>query len=113
MSSNILSNMSFFLIAMCFSLISYADTAWIDVRSVAEHSIDKIEGDPRISHGDIVQEVNEIFPDQNMEIHLYCRIGGRAGIAMSALKEAGYTNVFNAGSIDDARKERGLSEYFK
>jgi rhodanese-related sulfurtransferase len=29
---------------------------------------------------------------------------------MSALKEAGYKNVSNAGGIDDARKERGLSQ---
>ena len=48
-----------------------------------------------------------------MEIHLYCSVGGRAGKAMFAIKEAGYTNVYYAGSIDDARKERDLSKYLK
>ena len=98
------------LVTMCFSSLSYADTVWIDVRSVAEHTIDNIDGDVRISHGEIVQKVNEMFPDKSTEIHLYCRSGGRAGKAMSALKEAGYVNVSNVGGIDDARKERGLSE---
>jgi phage shock protein E len=95
---------------MCFSYLSNAETVWIDVRSVAAHSIDKIEGDIGISHGDIVQEVSEIFPDKHIKIRLYCRSGGRAGKAMSVLKEAGYINVFNAGGLDDVRKKRGLSE---
>jgi phage shock protein E len=110
MNLRIVSKTTFFLVAMCFSSLSNAETTWIDVRSVIEHSIDKIEGDIRISHDDIVQEIGEIFTDKDMEIHLYCRSGGRAGKAMSALEEAGYTNVSNAGSIDDARKERNLSK---
>lgn len=110
MRSRILTSISFFIIAICCSSISNAETVWIDVRSVAEHSIDKIEGDIRISHDNIVPEVNKLFPDKNTDIHLYCRSGGRAGKAMSALTEFGYTNVSNAGGINDARQERGLSE---
>ena len=110
MSWKISSHISLFLIAMCFSSLLSADTVWIDVRSVVEHSIDSIEGDIRISDGDIVQEVSEILPDKSTEIRLYCRSGGRAGTAMSALRQAGYTNVSSVGSINDARKERGLSE---
>lgn len=108
-----LSRVSFFLIAMCFSLISNAENSekvWIDVRSYVENTIDSIDGDIRISHDEILQEVGEIYPDKNTEIRLYCRSGGRAAIAMSALKDAGYTNVSNAGGIDDARKERGIIE---
>lgn len=90
---------------------SMGDTAiWIDVRSQMEHSLDSIEGDVRISHGDIVKEVGQLFSDKNTEIYLYCRSGGRAGKAMSALRAAGYRNVSNVGSIEAARKERGLSE---
>ncbi len=110
MNRKIFSGISLLLIAMCFSPLSNADTVWIDVRSVVEHSIDSIEGDVRISDGDIVSEVSEMFPDKSTEIRLYCRSGGRAGKAMSALRKAGYTNVSNVGGINDARKERGLSE---
>jgi len=105
-----LSYLSFLLVSICFSSVSSADATWIDVRSKVEHSIDHIEGDERISHGDIVKEISGIFPDKNTEIKLYCRSGGRAGKAMSALLDAGYTNVSNVGGIDDARKARGLSE---
>ena len=99
---------AFILIVACLSTLSYADPIWVDVRSSIEHTVDKIEGDTRISYGEVVQGVSKMFPDKNTEIRLYCRSGGRADKAMSALKEAGYTNVSNAGGIDDVRRERGL-----
>jgi len=110
MNWRILSHISLLLTAISFSSWSNADAAWIDVRSAIEHSIDNIEGDIRISHTDIVQEVTSLFPDKSTEIRLYCRSGARAGKAMTALNQAGYTSVSNAGGIDDARKERGLRE---
>jgi phage shock protein E len=51
-----------------------------------------------------------MFPDKTTEIHLYCRSGGRAGRAMNALEDAGYTNVSNAGGIEDAREARALGD---
>lgn len=87
-----------------------AEEVWIDVRSALEHKIDHIEGDLRVTHSDIVKEVSTLFPDKSTEIKLYCRSGGRAGKALSALNEAGYSNVENVGGIDDARKVRQLSE---
>jgi len=101
---------SLLLITICISLASNAEAIWVDVRSVAEHSIDKIEGDIRISHSDIVQGLSEKFPNKSTEIHLYCRSGARAGKAMYALEQAGYKNVSNAGGIDAARKERSLNK---
>lgn len=89
---------------------AYAETVWIDVRSTVEHMFSNIDGDIRISHSEIVPQVIKLFPDKGTEIRLYCRSGNRAGKAMSALEKAGYTNVSNAGGIDDARKERNLSE---
>jgi phage shock protein E len=96
------------LIAMILSSLSFAEAVWIDVRSSFEHAIDNIDGDPLISHEEIIPGVNELFPDKSTEIHLYCRSGQRAGVAMHALKETGYTNVSNEGGINDARKKRGL-----
>jgi phage shock protein E len=96
-------NIAFLLLAMCmsqFSKAEKAETVWIDVRSFIEHTIDNIEGDIRISYDEIVPQVSEILPDKNTEIYLYCGSGGRARLAMSALKEAGYTNVSNHGGID-------------
>lgn len=110
MNFKILRTISLLLLVSSFSPLANADSNWIDVRSQLEHSIDSIEGDVRISHGDIVKQISQMFPDKGSEIQLYCRSGGRAGIAMSALREAGYTNVSNAGGIDQARRKRRLSE---
>lgn len=105
-----LRNMSLLLAIISFCSLTQAEPIWIDVRSVAEHNSDHIEGDVRITHDEIVEQVTVMYPDMTTEIHLYCRSGGRAGKAMSALKEAGYSNVTNVGSIGDARNERGLSD---
>lgn len=101
------------IIAMSFSWLSYAETIWIDVRSIGEYRMDNIEGDILIPHNNIVQKVSAMYPDLNTDIRLYCRSGNRAGKAMSALQIAGYTNVSNAGGIEDTREERGLSASFK
>lgn len=95
-------------LGMLLSSIVYADSVWIDVRSLLENKIDSIEGDIRISHSDIVEEVNKLYPDKNTDIRLYCRSGGRAGKALLALNREGYNNVENVGSIDDARKARSI-----
>ena len=81
---------------------------WIDVRTQAEYEQNHIDGDTLIPHKNIVARVSERFPEKDTEIRLYCRSGNRAGIAKSALEEAGYTNVKNMGGIADAREVRGL-----
>jgi len=85
------------------------EAVWIDVRSAAEYMLDHIEGDTRIAHSSIVEEVADLYPDKDTEIRVYCRSGGRAEKAKSALESAGYTHVTNVGGIDDARKLRSIS----
>lgn len=92
------------------TLPALAETVWIDVRSALEHKVDNIEGDTRITHTDIVPEVQTLYPDRATPIKLYCRSGGRAGKAEEALRAAGYTDVENVGGIGDARQRRGLAE---
>lgn len=94
---------------LAFGPVVSAETVWIDVRGVFEHVLDNIEGDVRISHDEIVEEVEKQFPDKDTEIHLYCASGERASKAREALIEAGYENVWNEGGIDDARRARGLA----
>jgi len=97
-------------LSILFSSVAAAEAVWIDVRSAIEHRLDNIEGDIRITHTEILEEVSKLYSDKETEIHLYCRSGVRAGKAMSELIEAGYTNVHNAGGIDDARKVRSMDE---
>lgn len=96
-----------FLLFLCPVLVQ-ADDIWIDVRSSEEHQVDNIKGDLLISHDAIVEEVGKLYPDHETKIYLYCRSGNRAGNAKSALNKLGYKKVFNAGSIENARKQRGL-----
>lgn len=86
------------------------EAVWIDVRTSLEHSVDNIEGDSRIPHGDIIEGVTALYPDKETKIYLYCRSGGWSEKAADALRQAGYTNVTNVGGIDDARTARGLTE---
>ena len=109
MNPNFLRTLTLGLWLSCLSSALYAETVWIDVRSSVEHKITNIEGDVRISHSDIVQEVSALIPDKNTEIRLYCLSGGRAGVAADALKNAGYSDVQNVGSIGNARELRGLN----
>jgi phage shock protein E len=41
--------------------------------------------------------------DKDALIYVYCRSGRRSGIAQTTLGEAGYTNVVNLGSLEDAQ----------
>ena len=99
-----------FLVLALFPSLVLASPVWIDVRTSEEYAQDHISGDIQIPHENIVPEVTKLFPDKSTEIHLYCRSGRRAGIAMSKLKDAGYKNVSNFGSIGDARTKRVSSQ---
>ncbi|MCP5076637.1 MAG: rhodanese-like domain-containing protein [Psychromonas sp.] len=94
------------LLIFASPILAVAETVWIDVRTPAEYNVNHIKGDRLIPHTEILEEVSELFPNNETEIHLYCRSGNRAGIAKSVLNKAGYKNVFNEGSIEDARKAR-------
>ena len=92
------------------SPLSIAEPVWVDVRSFIENKIDNIDGDIRISYSSIVEEMSKIHPDKTTDIRLYCRSGARAQSALSLLNQAGYSNVKNVGSINDARRIRALSQ---
>jgi phage shock protein E len=87
----------------------YAETIWVDVRSAQEYEQSHIAGDLHIPYQSIVACLEKRSIEKNAAIKLYCRSGGRAGKAQKSLEAAGYTDVSNAGGIDDVRKERNLA----
>ncbi|MCW8195407.1 rhodanese-like domain-containing protein [Proteobacteria bacterium 005FR1] len=89
---------------------SAKEAVWIDVRSGSEYQSDHIAGVPLIPHSEIRAGVGALNIDKDTPIKLFCRSGGRAGVAKTALEEMGYTNVENLGGIADARKVREKSE---
>jgi len=81
-------------------------TVWIDVRSVEEYQEDHMENTENIPHTEIAARIADLELSKDAPIKLFCRSGVRAGLALTALQELGYTNVENVGGIADARAVR-------
>lgn len=77
----------------------------IDVREPAEFEESHVEGAVNIPLGDIMKRLDEIPKDD--EVVVYCRSGGRAGVAVQGLGSMGYTNITNG--INQASVEEKLA----
>ena len=82
-----------------FSIFSHAFTV-IDVRTMDEWNSGHLESAINIEWQNITSIQSNI--PKNEEIYLYCRSGYRSGKATKILLDSGYTNVINAGSIEEA-----------
>ncbi len=73
---------------------------YLDVRTPEEfgegHYPDAINYDVNLIIGGNVPDLAK-----DAEIKIYCRSGGRAGMAKNLLEQAGFTNVENAGGLSD------------
>jgi phage shock protein E len=95
----------FILLSACAASTQKDSTpVWIDVRSQVENQQSSISGHANIPHTQISREIAQLVPDKNTPVILYCRSGGRAGKAKTALEDMGYTQVTNAGGIEDVRE---------
>jgi phage shock protein E len=72
----------------------------IDVRSKTEFDEGHYNGAKLIPYNEILSRISELG-DKNKPIILYCRSGRRSGIAKDTLIKAGFTNVINAGGLQD------------
>ena len=73
----------------------------LDVRTQEEYDEGHIPGAIVISHEEITEKAEEVLPDKNQLILVYCRSGRRSKIAAEALAELGYTNIKEFGGIID------------
>ena len=92
------------------STLNSPDGYLIDVRSQKEWDAGHVESAIHIPHTEIVEGIAKVTEDKNAKIYLHCKVGGRAGTAMKALEEAGYTNVENLGGMDDAKAHVGIED---
>ena len=72
----------------------------IDVRTAEEFSEEHYPDALNIPVDQIRQRLNEVG-EKNSPIVLYCASGSRSAFATRMLKSAGYTDVVNAGGLDD------------
>lgn len=85
-----------------------ADTVVVDVRTAGEYAEGHLDGAQNLD----VQAAD--FPDLvaglDPEAHyvVYCRSGSRASAAVGVMEDLGFTDVVNAGGIQDAAEATGL-----
>jgi len=74
----------------------------IDVRDVAEFEGGHVQGAINMSLNEGVLEEQMISLDPSASYLLYCRSGGRSGMAMDILLRSGFSSVENLGTLEDA-----------
>ncbi|MBT4592504.1 MAG: rhodanese-like domain-containing protein [Porticoccaceae bacterium] len=75
----------------------------IDVRTTAEWSTGHLDNAKHIEWQDIGDQVSALTTNKDETIYVYCHTGNRSGKAKSILDQLGYSNVINAGGMDDAQ----------
>ena len=102
------------LATLLLSSIVFSDEPLIvDVRSLEEVKTGIIQDAIHIEWTQIDKEINNIDITKDRPIYLYCRSGNRSGKAAVMLEKIGFTNVINAGGIDEAAKnlEKKIVKY--
>lgn len=87
------------------SQVQKAEGVWIDVRSAEEFARGHLSGAQNVTHKEIGAKIAQISPNKDAPIHLYCRSGSRAEMALQELKKQGYRNVTNHGGYEALLKQ--------
>jgi phage shock protein E len=102
------------LVIMCNYPLAWAevplDAVWIDVRSPTEYASGHVQQATLIPFDGIEAGVAQLQLSKDTPIYLYCAVGGRAEVAKKRLEALDYTNVTNAGGLDEARKLAAASQ---
>lgn len=71
------------------------DIVILDVRTEEEYAVGHIAGSVNIPHREVSYRLDELEEYRNKPVVVYCVVGGRAGLAEGALREAGFTNLLD------------------
>lgn len=84
-------------------------TIVLDVRSADEYAAGHLTGTKLLDFngGDVAAAIPSLDPDA--EYLIYCRSGSRAGQAIALMEKAGFTNLTNLGSLEQAAEVTGLT----
>lgn len=77
------------------------DVIILDVRTQAEFAEGHIPNALLLPDNEIKQRAEELLPDKEQTILVYCRSGRRSELAAKVLIQLGYTNVYDFGGILD------------
>ncbi len=78
------------------------DTVIVDVRTPEEYASGHLEGAQLLdlNSGEFAAALPQLSPDA--EYLVYCRSGNRSAQAMKLMEDAGFTDVTNLGSVEEA-----------
>ena len=86
-------------------LVEQHGAVLLDVRTPEEFEGEHVDGAHNIPHDTVADQAAQIETltggDKSTPIVVYCRSGGRAGVAKKALLELGYERVTNVGGLSD------------
>ena len=86
-----------------------ANTIILDVRTADEHAAGHLEGSQLLdfNSGEVAKAIPTLDPEA--EYLVYCRSGNRAGQAITLMEQAGFTNLTNLGSLEQAAQATGVA----
>ncbi|MBQ8215682.1 MAG: rhodanese-like domain-containing protein [Clostridia bacterium] len=73
----------------------------LDVREQSEYDEGHIENAVLLPYTEIDRRAEQVLPDKDALILVYCRSGRRSKIGAQSLADLGYTNVKEFGGIID------------
>ncbi len=76
----------------------------VDVRSTSEFKSRRLLGAVNVPLNDLHASARRHLPDKNKVLLLHCHSGTRSAMACRALKQMGYSSVFNLGSLGRAQR---------
>jgi rhodanese-related sulfurtransferase len=88
--------------------MDYSTAIIIDVRATDEFAAGHLEGaiNYNVEDGTLEQALPNLDPEANYVV--YCRSGRRSAIAMDLMKENGFTQIVDLGSLQDAADATGF-----
>lgn len=81
-------------------LLANPSATVVDVRETGEFAGGHYKGAINIPLGIVPLRLDD-FKAMNGPIVVYCRSGNRSGMAMNLLKQAGISEVYNGGGLND------------
>jgi rhodanese-related sulfurtransferase len=76
----------------------------IDVRTKEEYDSGHLDGAINIPYEQVVETLGDTYTvHEDTPIVVYCRSGNRSGQAFTALKNAGYKNVYDLGAMESCK----------
>jgi rhodanese-related sulfurtransferase len=91
------------------TIMDYSTAIIIDVRATDEFAAGHLDGavNYNVEDGTLEQALPNLNPNANYVV--YCRSGRRSAVAADLMKENGFTQIADLGSLEDAADATGFA----